>query len=133
MRWSSFGGIDYGYKKARTHLPSRIRKAADNILYSEVLTKKQIEDMTRLGESLGLKKKEVYAATNLPIDNIASVGRGRITLFGVIVSIIIIVGISFGIALLMNFGQFFDPTPTYTYTPGTRYGSISPNDFTNST
>ncbi|MCK5266364.1 MAG: hypothetical protein KAR03_12215 [Candidatus Thorarchaeota archaeon] len=133
MRWSRFGGIDYGYMKARTHLPSRIRKAADNILYSEVLTKKQIEDMTRLGESLGLKKKEVYAATNLPIDNIASVGRGRITLFGVIVSIIIIVGISFGIALLMNFGQFFDPTPTYTYTPGTRYGSISPNDFTNST
>jgi len=133
MRWSSFGGIDYGYRKVRTHLPSRIRKAADNILYPEVLTKKQIEDMTRLGESLGLKKKEVYAATNLPIDNIASVGRGRITLFGVVVSIIIIVGISFGIALLMNFGQFFDPTPTYTYTPGTRYGSISPNDFTNST
>lgn len=133
MRWSSFGGIDYGYRKVRTHLPSRMRKAADNTLYSEVLTKKQIEDMTRLGESIGLKKKEVYAATNLPIDNIASFGRGKITLFGVLVSIIIIVCISFGIALIMNFGQFFDPAPTYTYTPGTRYGSISPNDFTNST
>lgn len=110
-----------------------MRKAADNILYSEVMTKKQIEDMTRLGESIGLKRKEVYAATNLPIDNMASFGRGRITLFGVIVSIIIIIGISFGIALLMNMGQLIDPTPTYTYTPGTRYGSISPNDFTNST
>lgn len=129
MRWGNFGGIDYGYRKVRIHLPSRMRKAADNILYSEVLTKKQIEDVTRLGESVGLKKKEVYAATNLPLDNMASFGRGRITLFGVIVSIIIIVGISFGIAMLMNYGQFFDPTPTYTYTPGTRYGSISPNDF----
>jgi hypothetical protein len=125
-------GVHYGYKRVRTHLPSRIRKATDELLYSQDLTARQIEDFTRLGESLGLKKREIYAATNLPIDHIASAGRSKVTLFGVLLSIIIIICISFGLALLMNYGHFFDPSPTFTYAPGTKYGSISPNDFMNS-
>ena len=131
MRWSSFGGINYGYRKIRIHFPLRLRRIVDRVLYPEVISQKQIANMEQLGASLGLKKNEIFAATNLPIDNMDSVNRGKITLFGLLVSIIIIVCVSFGVALLLNNLNFFDPAPhpTYTYTPGTRYGSISPNDF----
>ncbi len=132
MRWSSFGNVDYGYRKIRMHFPVKLRSTVDKVLYPEVITKKQIANMERLGASLGLKKNEIVAATNLPIDNMDSVSRGKVTLFGVLVSIIVVVCISVGLALLLNNLHFFEPTPTFTYTPGTKYGSISPNDFTNS-
>ncbi|TFH06150.1 MAG: hypothetical protein E4H14_11390 [Candidatus Thorarchaeota archaeon] len=129
MRWSSFGNVAYGYRKIRMHFPLRLRRTVDEVLYPEIITKKQIATMEHLGASLGLKKYEIFAATNLPIDNMQSVGRGKISLFGLLVSIIVVVCISIGLTLLLNNFHFFDLTPTYTYTPGTRYGSISPNDF----
>ena len=131
MRWSSFGSVNYGYKKIRIHFPKKIRSTVDKVLYPEGISKKQMANMERLGASLGLEKNEIIAATNLPIDNMESVSRGKVTLWSVLVSIVVVVCISFGLSLLLNNFHFFDPnpTPTYTYTPGTRYGSISPNDF----
>ncbi len=129
MRWSSFGNVNYGYRKVRIHFPQKLRRSVDKVLYPEAITKKQMANMERLGTSLGLKKNEILAATNLPIDNMESVGRGKITLFGLLVSIIVVVCVTFGVSLLLNNFHFFDSTPTFTYTPGTRYGSISPNDF----
>jgi len=131
MRWSGFTGINYGYKKVRTFLPLSLRRSADKMLYPQIITIGEITKIERLGASVGLKKSEILAATNLPIDNMDSIGRGKVTLFGLVVSIIIVVCISFGISLLLNNFHFFDPTPTFTYTPGTRYGSINPSNFRN--
>jgi hypothetical protein len=132
MRWS-FSNVNHGYRKIRIHFPLRLRRVVDKVLYPEVISQKQVANLERLGASLGLQQNEIYAATSIPIDNMQSMGRGKVTLFGVLVSIIVVVCIAFGLALLMNNFNFFTPTPTYTYTPGTRYGSISPEDFINST
>ena len=133
MRWSSFSGVHYGYMKIRIRLPSRLRNSTDAVLLSENLSDYQIDKLENLGRSIGMKRSEIIAATNLPIDHINPGRGGRATLFGVLVCIIILACVSFAIALLMSNPQFLGPAPTYTYAPGSRYGNISPNDFKNST
>ena len=133
MRWSSFSGVHYGYMKIRNQLPQRLRNSTDGVLLSKKVSDYQIGKLEDLGKSIGMKRSEVIAATNLPIDHI-NLGRGgRATLLGVLVCIIFLACISFAVALLMSNPQFLGPTPTYTYAPGTRYGSISPADFNNGT
>jgi hypothetical protein len=115
------------------YFPEKLQSVVDIVLHPSAMTRIQRMNIERLGVSVGLKRNEILAATNLPIDNMESVSRGKVTFFSVLVSIIVVVCISFGLALLMNHFNFFDPTPSFTYTPGTRYGSINPADFVNST
>ena len=129
MWWSSLSKVMFGYKKIRPFLPSILADLTEGMMYPKFLTKRQTEGLLRLGESIGLEKKEIVAATNIPIDNIRYIERSRATLFGLFVTILLIICIVLGLSLLQIYG---DPLPGRpTYTPGTKYGSISPNDFGN--
>jgi hypothetical protein len=129
MRWSRFSGAHYGYMRIRNHLPPRLRESTDGVLLSKTLSDYQIDKLENLGKSIGMKRSEIVEATNLPIDHINPGRGGRTPLIGVFVCIIILACVSIAVALLMSNPQLFGTTPTYTYAPGTRYGSISPNDF----
>ena len=130
MWWGSFSKVTFGYRKLRPFLPAILADAIEGMMYSRSLTKKQTKEFMRLGESIGLEKKEIIAATNIPIDNIRYIGRSRATLLGLILTISLIICIFFGLSLLNIGGDPLLGRPTYT--PGTKYGSISPTDFVNS-
>lgn len=129
MRWSSFSSVRFWYMKTRSSLPARLRNSTDGIMLSKNFTDYQIDKLENLGKSIGMKRSDIIAATNLPIDHINMGGGRRATLFGVLVCIIVLACVTFVVALLMSNPQILGPTPTYTYAPGSRYGSISPNDF----
>lgn len=128
MWWSGFSKVMFGYQKLRPFLPSVLADVTEGMMYSKVLTKNQTEELLRLGKSIGLEKKEIIEATNIPIDNIRYFGSSRSTLVGLFAIITIIIIIFFGLALLQIYGDPISGSPTYA--PGTKYGSISPNDFT---
>jgi hypothetical protein len=132
MKLRSLGVIGFGYWRYRSYLPSKVRSRIEGFLQISGLTSSQLEKIEDLGFSIGLEKSEIRKATGVPVDNMDMMSRGKITLFGVMVAVLVVVAIGFVIAILFNGGTLFDPSdvPTYTYTPGTKYGSISPKDFT---
>jgi hypothetical protein len=113
----------------KQYLPQRVFSKLERTIWKRNPTKKQFDKISSIGKSIGLQRKEIVAATSLPIGHIASGGRNKISFFGVFMIIVIIACISFGLTLLMSSG-YFDSSPTFTYAPGTKYGSINPNDFT---
>lgn len=132
MKLRSLGVIGFGYWRCRLYLPSKVRSKIEGLLQISGPTSSQLEKIEDLGFRIGLEKSEIRKATGLPIDNMDMMSRSKITFFGVMVAVLVVVFISFAIAILLNGGRLFDPfgVPTYTYSPGTRYGSISPDDFT---
>lgn len=132
MRLRSFGVIGFGYWRCRSYLPSKVRSRIESFLQISGPTSSQLEKIENLGFAIGLEKSEIWKATGLPIDNVGMISRSKITLFGVMVAVFVVVVVGFVIATFLNGGTLFDPAdvPTYTYTPGTKYGSISPRDFT---
>ena len=85
-----------------------------------------MESIAILGEKVGLNKSEIYAAVPSGMSPHGIVYRRRMTLFTALASIFIIILGSF---LFMVLTGNYPPEPVSTYTPGTRYGSISPEDF----
>lgn len=122
--------MGYGYRRFKQNLPLRLRSEIEFLLQMNRPTGNQLEEIENLGSKIGLEQSEIYAATGLPIDNMASMSRNKITLLGMVISIFAVTCISCAIIVILNGGHLVNPTPTYTYTPGTRYGSISPEDFT---
>ena len=132
MNLSNNGIFRFGYERYRSSLPKRLQLSMQRLLGIREVTSKQAAIIRSLGESIGLERGEVIAATSLPIDNIDARGRGEVSILGVVVAVFVVMIISFGIIIMMAGGNVvFTPVPTYTYAPGTRYGSISPNDFQN--
>jgi hypothetical protein len=94
---------------------------------SYTLTKSQLESMMDLGRNIGLDRSEVYAAVPSNMEPSGFVVRRRMTLFSALVTIVIIVIASF--IFLVITGTYPLNSPNATYAPGSRYGSVSPNDF----
>lgn len=129
LRLRDLGIVSYGYRRFKPSLPPRLRREIENLLQINRPKGNQLEEIENLGSKIGLEQSEIYAATGLPIDNINSMSRNRITLLGLVIGIFAVTCISFAIIVILNGGHLVNPTPTYTYTPGSRYGSISPEDF----
>lgn len=126
MAWSGYGSAIFIFRGIKSYLPLRIQKVVEKELYSDSLTKSQIESIELLGEKVGLDKSEIVAAVPSTINPGGFGERKRMTLFTALISIFIIILGSF---LLLVLTGNYPPDPFYTYTPGTRYGSISPDDF----
>ena len=95
-------------------------------LYSDSLTKSQIESIERLGEKIGLDRSEIVAAVPSAMNPAGFGERRRMTLGRALISIFLILLGSF---LLLVLTGNYPLDPGFTYTPGIRYGSISPVDF----
>ena len=95
----------------------------DRFTPTQAPTRKQLAEIEALGESIGLDKKEVYAAAGGPIGD-AQVTKRQITPLSVCIMIIGIIIISFVILVV---GYYSNPPSVYGW--GTRYGSIKPQDF----
>jgi hypothetical protein len=80
-----------------------------------------------LGENIGLDKNEIHAAVPGHFGPLHVGDRRRMTLFSYLMAILLIVAVSF--VILVFTGNYPLSDPSTTYTPGTRYGSISPRDF----
>ncbi len=124
MSWSSIGEIGFVYLKIRPFLPATMQKMIDRFSPIQSPSRKQIADIEALGESIGLDKKEVYAAVGSPIGD-TQLTRRQMTPLSVCIFILIII-IS-GFVILVLSGYFLDPP--FVYGAGTRYGSIKPQDF----
>jgi hypothetical protein len=130
VKWTSFGALSIVIWRVRMYLPSRLRYLLDLELHSDTTTKLKLESMRILGKNIGLDRNEVYAAVPSHMDPSGLTGRRRTTFFSVLVTIVIILFGSF--LVLVITGNYPFNSPTTTYTPGSRYRSISPNDFINS-
>jgi hypothetical protein len=120
-----------GYERFSRHLPRGIQQYVEEVLGFRKATFTQMRRIETLGKSIGLHRGEIIAATSLPIDNMDARGRGSVGVLGVMIAIFVVLCISFALVILMTGGSLVDPvaTPTYTYAPGTRYGTIAPRDF----
>jgi hypothetical protein len=131
MMWRGYGALSLAIWRTRMYLPFRLRSMLDNELQPYAFTKSQLESMEALGRSIGLTRREVCAVVPSNMDPSGFIGRRRMTLFSALITIIIIVFSSFLFLIITGNYPFNSPTTTTpTYTPGSRYGSISPNDFT---
>ena len=126
MPWSGYGSAIFIFRGIKRYLPLRLQRVVEKELYSDSLTKSQMESIAVLGEKVGLNKSEIFAAVPSGMNPAGFGERRRMTLFSAIVSIVIIILGSFLFMVLIG---NYPPEPVYTYTPGTRYGSISPDDF----
>ena len=127
MTWSGNGSAIFIFRRVKIYLPSRLQKLIEKELYSDSLTKSQLDSMETLGKKIGLDKGEIYAAVPSSMHPAGFVERRRMTLLSALISIFIIILGSF--LFLVLTGSYPPNDPVYTYTPGTKYGSISPNDF----
>jgi hypothetical protein len=89
-------------------------------------TKSQLDKVTKLGESIGLERKEIIAAIDAPLADSGFIGKSRVSLYVslIMVTIIVILGV-----LLTWYVVDPDSFPIPTYTPGTLYATIRPQDF----
>jgi len=110
----------------RPYLPRSIFSQIERILKKPIPTKEQLSEITRLGESIGLQRNEIIAAIDAPLTNQGVQGIRRTSFFIPMILISILVVVSLLIVWAM-----FDPEsfPIHTYTPGTFYGTIRPQDF----
>ncbi len=90
----------------------------------QIPTQKQLAEIETLGKGIGLDVKEIYAATNLEINNVQLTKRWLtpLTIFVMIITIIIL-----SFVILIVAGIY--PRPPTIYGAGPRYGSIKPRDF----
>ena len=119
----SAGFFQSAYWMIRSYLPSALRTRFDKPVLHTEIEENQIERLEMLGEKIGLNRKEVHAAYSPPLNT--THWRSRVTPFTACVMILVILIVSFVIA--MNTSPHFPPSTTYP--TGTRYGSIKPQDF----
>jgi hypothetical protein len=131
MKSPGLGEFEFMFWRIRMHLPSRLRKIVEKGLYSQSFSSSQLRMIETLGENIGLDKKEIHAAVPSPLGPLHASDRKRMTLFSYLMAILLIVAVSF--VILVFTGNYPLNDPSTTYTPGTRYGTIRPDDFTQST
>ncbi|MFW9812643.1 MAG: hypothetical protein ACFFF9_09305 [Candidatus Thorarchaeota archaeon] len=127
MKSLGLGEFEFMFWRIRMHLPSRLRKILENGLYSQFLSPSQLQMIETLGENIGLDKEEIHAAVPGHLGPFHAGDRRRMTLFSYLIAILLIVAVS--LVILVFTGNYPLSDPSTTYTPGTRYGSISPRDF----
>ena len=130
MLWSA-GPIQSGYWKIHPYLPSSLRTNLDGFLFMRSIDDKHLEKLEILGKSIGLKKNEVSAAFNPPLN--MTHWRSRLTPFSTCVMLLAIALVSFLILILASPNNPVYGPPTSTYVFGTRYGTIRPDCFPSST
>ena len=101
-----------------------MQKMADGFAPIQYPTRKQLAEIEALGESIGLDKKEVYAAAGGPIGDAHLTKRQISPLSACIIILIILIS---GFVILVLAGYY--PESPFVYGAGTRYGSIKPQDF----
>lgn len=115
-------------KIVRPYLPQRIVSQIECVFGKHSPTRVQLREITKLGESVGLEKSEVIAAIDAPLSNQGMPIQGRASKLMrlILLSFLVVVSILIVWAVV-------DPAsfPIYTYAPGTDYGTIRPQDFTN--
>jgi hypothetical protein len=113
-------------KIVKPYLPKSIVSRIERIFGKPRPTRAQMSEIARLGESVGLKRNEIIAAIDAPLSSQGVPGKGRAStiIFMILISIIVV-----GSILLV--WAVVDPEsfPIHTYTPGTFYGTIRPQDF----
>ncbi|MDH4213963.1 MAG: hypothetical protein OEV85_08595 [Candidatus Thorarchaeota archaeon] len=118
--------ISFGYWKIKLALPPEIRSELENLLGISYLTKTDFKKIENLGLSIGLERNEIRSATSPPIVGTGHMPMTRSTLFNTVICrllcIIILVA-----AVIATY--FIVANQVSVYTPGAKYGSISPNDF----
>lgn len=126
MKWINIHLLWPQLKILRPYLPRSIFSQIERILKKPIPTKEQLSEITRLGESIGLQRNEIIAAIDAPLTNQGVQGIRRTSFFIPMILISILVVVSLLIVWAM-----FDPEsfPIHTYTPGTFYGTIRPQDF----
>jgi len=115
-------------KIVKPYLPKSIVSRIERVFGKPSPTKKQLSEITRLGESVGLERTEIVAAIDAPLSNQGVPGGGRASILipMILISIIVVCSI-----LLVWAAVDPESFPFHTYTPGTFYGTIRPQDFSN--
>ena len=109
----------------KPYLPRKIFSQIERVFGKPNPTRKQLREITQLGESVGLQKNEIIAAIDAPLaDSGSTGGKSSIYIRLILVSILAIVCILL-VWFVIDRGSFLIPT----YTPGTDYGTIRPQDF----
>jgi hypothetical protein len=124
---SGYGIVTFTVRRVWKYLPFRLQNALGNSLSPYRITATQRETIQRIGKRIGLDRSEINPALPSQVEPSGLTTGRRLTCFSVIITIIIILFASF--LFLVATGNYPFNTPTSTYTPGTRYGSIKPCDF----
>lgn len=110
-------------------LPEVQASMIDRFAKRQQMSRQQFSKIHQLGRNVGLDREEIIAAVDLPEGGVRPGGLSNNQLFSgiTIMSIFII-----AIGLILIVWHFMDPegSPIHTYTPGTFYGTIKPQDFT---
>ena len=117
-------------KIVRPYLPRSVISQIERVFGKPAPTREQMREITKLGESVGLERGEIIAAVDAPLtpQGIPSDRRMPIIIPMILISIIIIFSIL--IVWAIADPESF-PIPIPTYAPGTFYGTIRPQDFSN--
>ena len=110
----------------KPYLPRSIFAQLELVTRKPSPTKVQLDKITKLGESVGLQRNEISAAIDAPMANQEITGKDRKSLFipSILISILVLVSV-----LLLWYVLSPESFPISTYTPGTFYGTIRPQDF----
>ena len=113
-------------KIVKPYLPQSIVSHVEHVFGKPGPTRKQLSEIARLGESVGLERNEVLAAIDAPLSNQGVPGGGRASIIIPMILVSIIV-----VASILLIWAVVDPEsfPIHTYAPGTFYGTIRPQDF----
>jgi hypothetical protein len=117
-------------KAMKPYLPRRIFSQIDSFNSKPRITRKQLSEVTRLGKTIGLEKNEIIAAIDAPLLNQGITTKERLLLFISLIVVSVIVVVSILLVWLVVDPESY-PIPTPTYIPGSLYGSIQPQDFSN--
>ncbi len=122
----SLTSISFGYWRIRSALPFGIRSGIENLLGITPPTKAHLKRIESLGLSIGLGRNEIRAATSPPIEGTGYMPRTSSPLVTSIVCRVLCIVILLGVLVV---SYFVVANQGSVYTPGTKYGSISPNNF----
>lgn len=110
----------------RPYLPKQMFSYFKRTVQRPSPTTKQLSELTKLGESIGLARNEVIAAIDAPLAEQGPSGSGRKPMVITFILVAIAIAVwSLFIWYVVSPETF--PIPTYRY--GTLYGTIRPQDF----
>ena len=110
----------------KPYLPKSIVSRIDLVFGKPSPTREQLSQISKLGESVGLEKNEIIAAIDAPLSNQGGSSKGDRSKLIPLIIITIIAVCSFLFVWAVVDPESF---PIHTYTPGTFYGTIRPQDF----
>ncbi|TFH06151.1 MAG: hypothetical protein E4H14_11395 [Candidatus Thorarchaeota archaeon] len=126
MEWTNIRILWPKLKIMKPYLPRSVFSQIERVFRKPSPTREQLSKIARLGENVGLQRNEIVAAIDAPLPNQGIPGEGRTSIFIPLILVSILVVVSF-----LLIWAIVDPRsfPIHTYTPGTFYGTIRPQDF----